>query len=242
MTGPNRMKGRAGPADVWLAIETATPVGSVAIWKDGLAFEESLRIQGGHSELVLPTIDRALEVTGTLPEDVSALVIGSGPGSFTGVRIVASMAKGWAMARGTPLFAYSSLLATAAGSGVDGPICALFDARRNQVYAACYDFSRGRPIELLPPAAWRLDELLAQLSRLGIRPTFAGEGALVYGASLRESLPGACLLPEHLGTPRAASLLWLRDRVPDLGRIADPDAWEPLYLRDWKVPEEGKTP
>jgi len=227
---------------VWLAVETATAIGSVAVWKDGLAYEQTLRIQGTHSELLMPAIERALLLTGISPEEVAAFVVGSGPGSFTGVRVGASLAKGWSMARGTPLFAYSSLLAAASGSGVSGPICPMFDARRNQVYAACYEWSPEGPAELMAPGAWPIEPLLEELASRNLDPVFSGEGAHAYGEAILTRFREATILPEHLGVPRAASLLWLRRMKPDLGRVAQPEGWEPLYVRDWRVPEEPERP
>jgi len=185
----------------------------------------------------MPAIDHALNVTGTTPGDVSAFIVGSGPGSFTGVRVGASLAKGWAMARGIPLYAYSSLLAVAAGAGVAGSICPMFDARRRQVYAACYDLSGEGVSELLAPQAWYIEELLGEISTRGIQPVFAGDGSLVHGEAVLEAFEEATLLPAHLSVPRAASLLWLRRVVPELGRVVEPDTWEPLYVRDWRVPD-----
>ncbi len=225
---------------VWLAVETATAVGSVAVWRDGPVYESSFNIQGAHSELVLPALHHALEVTGTPPDEVSAFVVGSGPGSFTGVRIAASMAKGWAMARRIPLYAYSSLLAVAAGTGVAGPVCALFDAKRGQIYGACYDLSAEPPSERLAPAAWHIEHLLQAVADLQLRPVFAGEGALAYRQAIAATFEDAVVLPQHLGVPRAASLLWLRSTAPELGRVERPAEWEPSYVRDWRVPEEGE--
>lgn len=229
--------------EVWLAVETAGRIGSVAVWRDGLALEHSLRIQGTHSERVLPAIDYALRATQTEPEQVSAFVIGSGPGSFTGLRIVASLAKGWVTARGTPLYAYSSLLAVAAGSGAGGLVCPLFDARRGEVYGACYEVSGEGWVERLEPGAWPLEAFLSELAKRGLRqPVFAGEGAIKHCATILGQLDGARVLPEHLGVPRAASLLWLRQVSPDRGKVSRPAAWEPLYVRDWKAREQGSEP
>jgi len=230
--------GRGGSAsEIWLAFETSTRLGSVGLWRDGLAFEETLGIQGAHSEVILPAIQRALELTDTSRDDIDAIVVGSGPGSFTGVRIAASLAKGWVMARGTPLYAYSSLLAVAAGCGREGPVCALFDARRGEVYAACYAFENGVPTNLMAPAAWRLKDLLAELKQREINPTFVGEGAGAYQEVI-ESEGEATILPAHLGVPRAASLLWLRSAAPGLGQVEKPAEWEPIYVRAWRVTEE----
>ena len=225
---------------VWLAVETATPVGSVALWCDGFALELTLRIQGTHSERLLPALDYALTTAGVKPEQVGCLVVGSGPGSFTGVRIAASMAKGWVMAQGAELYAYSSLLALAAGAGASGLVCALFDARRAEVYSACYEFGPVGFETLVRPGARRLDEMLDELLDRGMIPTFTGEGALVYAEAIRRRFPAARVMPEHIGVPRAGSLLWLRGVAPELGRVEAPGVWEPEYVRDWRVPEERK--
>ncbi len=221
-----------------MAVETSTPAGSVAVWRDGFAFEQTLWIHGTHSERLVPAIEQALAATEIRPEDVTDLVVGSGPGSFTGVRIAASLAKGWAMARQTPLFAYPSLLSVAAGSGLEGPVCALFDARRGEVYAACYEVSATAVIEWLPPAACRVEDLMAELSTRKLEPVFSGEGAAVHREAIQAARAEARILPEHLGVPRAASLLWLRSIAADLGRVNHPGAWQPLYVRDWRVPEQ----
>ncbi|HSG81432.1 MAG TPA: tRNA (adenosine(37)-N6)-threonylcarbamoyltransferase complex dimerization subunit type 1 TsaB [Gemmatimonadota bacterium] len=232
-------EGRSGGPAIWLAVETATASGSVALWKEGLAVELTLRVHGSGAERLLPAIEQVLESTGTRPEEVTSFIVGSGPGSFTGVRIAASMAKGWAMARRTELFAYPSLLAVAAGWPAGGPVCSLFDARRGQVYAACYEVSDVGLQEHLPPGAWKVEALVAELDSRGLSPVFAGEGALVYAKEIGTAVAGATILPAHLAVPRAASLLWLRQLAPDLGRVAKPQDWEPTYVRDWKV-QEGR--
>lgn len=229
---------QAHDSDIWLAVETGSPTGSVAVWRDGLVFEQTLRIQGNHSERVLPAVEYALQVSETEPAEVSSFVIGAGPGSFTGVRVAAALAKGWAMARGTTIYAYSSLLCVAAGNIADGQVCVLFDARRGEVYAACYEFAEAGFIECLVPGAWRVEELLEELSQRGLKPVFSGGGALLYETTITRSYEGARVLPEHLSVPRASSLLWLRSRYPELGRVERPQEWQPHYVRDWKIPEE----
>ena len=227
--------------EIWLAIETSTRVGSVAVRRKELAVELTLAIQGTHSERLLPAIDYALRAAGAAPEEVSVFVVGSGPGSFTGVRIAASLAKGWAAAKGIPLYAYPSLLGVAAGSGVQGPVCPMFDARRGEVYAACYDIQPGAADGMLEPKAWRVEELLDELRSRGIEPTFSGEGATLNREVIRDRFPAARVLPEHLGLPRASNLLWLREMAPELGRVEEAQSWGPLYVREWRVTAEKGT-
>ena len=224
---------------VWLAVETSTPVGSVAVWRDGLRAEVTLRIRGTHSQVLLPAVDFALRSANVEPGEVTAFVVGSGPGSFTGVRIAASVAKGWVMARKTELYAYSSLLAIAAGSGVRAPICALFDARRGEVYGACYQIGEDSVTELLPPCAGPLEDVLSRLNIGDSDPAFAGEGAVLHRDAIMRRFPTGRVLPDHLGLPRAASLLWLLEVAPATGVVEDPSSWEPRYVRDWRVPQAG---
>lgn len=231
-------KNERGAGQTWLAVETSTAVGSVAVWRNGLRAEVTLRIRGTHSQVLLPAVDFALRSAGVEPEEVTAFVVGSGPGSFTGVRIAASVAKGWVMARKTQFYAYSSLLAVAAGSGVSGPICALFDARRGEVYGACYRIAEDSVTELLPPSVGPLEDVLSQLKIDGSDPAFAGGGAVLHRDAIMRRFPTGRVLPDHLGLPRAGSLLWLLEVAPAAGAVEDPSSWEPRYVRDWRVPED----
>ena len=212
-----------------LALDTSTPLGGAALGRDGeLLGEVALGIRSRHSEALLPAIDFLLRSAGASADGLDAVVVGDGPGSFTGVRIAAATAKGLAHALGVPLLAFSSLAAAAASAAqIDRPVCALFDARRDEVYAACYRFpGLGRIETLLEPAPRALDAVLADT--LALRPLFAGEGAVRHAGAIRAA--GGDLSPPHLGAPRAAALLWLAAVHGDAARI-DAAAWEPAYLR-----------
>lgn len=123
-----------------LALDTSTETGSVAVGRGGrLLAEATLSVGPGHSSALLPAVDWVVRAAGLAPGDLAAVVVGGGPGSFTGLRIAAATAKGMVRALGVPLFAYSGLLAAAAGHwGAGRPVCALFDARRRDVYAGCW--------------------------------------------------------------------------------------------------------
>src|SRR5690606_12604773 len=144
-TLPRRRLVRAAPDGPVLALDSSTSTGSVAVGgADGLLAEVVLRVGPGHSSSLLPAVDQAMRAAGLAPADLRAVVVAGGPGSFTGVRVAASTAKGMVQALGVPLLAFSGLLAAAsAGWGAGGPVCALFDARRRDVFAACYRFPHG---------------------------------------------------------------------------------------------------
>lgn len=212
-----------------LGIETSTPIGSVAVGVDAVTLAEvTLGERSRHSEALIPAIDYALKTAGIDKAELTAIVVGGGPGSFTGLRISAATAKALARSLEIPLFAYSGLCALAAGVGASQQtVCALFDARRGEVYAAGYRFPNFQRIETpLEPAPRHIDEVLGLMSDV----IFVGDGAHQNQAAIESA--GGMIAPAHLSVPRAASLLWLQHIAPNAGRVDDLSAWEPLYLRD----------
>lgn len=211
-----------------LAMDTATSLGSAALSRGGELLGEVLigsRVR--HAEGLLPAVMFLLENTGFTFDDLGVVVVGAGPGSFTGVRIAAATAKGLCHALGLPLFAPSSLAAAAYDAARDGrPVCALFDARREEVYAGCWRFGAGTAATLLEPRVAPLTEILRATAPF--EPVFAGEGAIRYAARLPADTATA---PAWLGIPRASALLRLHALDPTLAAVADPGAWEPGYLR-----------
>jgi tRNA threonylcarbamoyladenosine biosynthesis protein TsaB len=218
----------AGTAPL-LAVDTASPVGSVAVGTaDRVLSEVTLGVGTRHSEALLPAVRFALEQARIAADDLAGVVVGAGPGSFTGVRIAAATAKGLVRGLHVPLLAYSSLLCLAAAVAQDGtPVCALLDARRGEVYAACYRFPGfGRPQTLLQPVARDVGSVVRDVAAL--RPVFAGEGAVRYQDRIGDAGP---IAPAHLAFPRAAALLWLAAADPAAGRVHSPAHWSPDYLR-----------
>ena len=97
-----------------LGLDTSTGEGSVALGRgDTILGEHILSVRATHSETVLPAIDELLTQEGLRAADLDAVVVGAGPGSFTGVRIAASLARGICFPTGAELLAYSSLAAIA---------------------------------------------------------------------------------------------------------------------------------
>lgn len=235
-----------------VAIETATWVGSVAVARDGeLLAEVELGVRSRHASTAVPGLQEALETGGVARGEIGEVVVGAGPGSFTGVRVAGATAKGLATALDVPLVAYSSLLAAAvsavvagdepdASDGLDAgvPICALFDARRKEAYAGCWWVGREALTEVAAPMVGSVDEIVAALVRAGAE---VGAGVLFVGEGLEKHGAGVAAAASEVGLdarlgapdawPRASSLLWLAHRHPSAGRVADAAAWEPLYVR-----------
>lgn len=220
------MRGAGGEAV--LAIDSSTRDAYVAVEVDGtLAAEEAVTARANASSALLPAVDRALREAGLAPGGVSAVVVGGGPGSFTGLRIAAATAKGVVRALGVPLYAYSGLLAAAAAHrDGDRAVCALFDARNREVFAGCWRFGPGVR-EVLGVTAASIDEVVERLRGESVR--FVGEGAALHRALLRDAFGVEAVAGEERSP--AGGLLWLARTVPELGRVANAAAWEPDYVR-----------
>ena len=217
----------------WLALDTSTPTGSVAVGAGGAVLAEvSLRVGSGHSSALMPAVDQAVRWAGLVPSELAGVVVGAGPGSFTGLRIAAATAKGIVASLEIPMLAYSSLVATAARAwAAERPVAVLFDARGRDVFAACYHFASDSAIEeIFAPEAATLDGVV---ERLRGEPDvwLLGDGAARHGEELRAALPGARHAPLDASTPSATGLLRLARAAPELGRVGDPAAWGPTYLR-----------
>lgn len=213
-----------------LALDSSTRGGSVAIGIGGrIAAERVLEATTGASSLLMPAVDEAVRAAGLTPRDLAAVVVSGGPGSFTGLRIAAATAKAIVRALGVPLFAWSGLTAAAATiRGDERPVCALFDARNREVFAGCWRFGADSVDELLPPTIQGIDEVTERVRNAS--PVFTGDGAALHADVLRAAF-GPAAVAEHGDASPAAGLLRLLAMAPETGRVADPAAWEPEYLR-----------
>ena len=217
-----------------LAFDTAGPLGSVAIASgaDVLARGVMLR-QSGHAAGLIPMIEETLEGAGVDREEVSGIVVGEGPGSFTGVRVAAATAKGLSRALGVPLYRVSSLaavaLAAAPGSAFGSASIryVLFDARAERVYGACYGVAHDHVEALVEPHAGELRDVLA--TDVPVGAVFIGDAAEKH----RAVIEGAGYQVEAADPERtpADGLVRFLALSPDLGPVGDPGAWEPEYVR-----------
>jgi tRNA threonylcarbamoyladenosine biosynthesis protein TsaB len=209
-----------------LAIDTSTSEGSAALARGGRVLgERRFRTREGHSATLLPEIDALVAEAGATPSDLTAVVIAAGPGSFTGLRVAAATAKGLVHARGLELYAYSTLLAVAGAAELSAPVCALLDARRDEVFHAVYRLGEGVEV-LAPPAVGTIDEVV---SRAPEGAVFTGPGATRHAARIMRARGEEALV--HARRSAAAVLLDLAHDQPGVGLVADPPDWEPEYLR-----------
>jgi tRNA threonylcarbamoyladenosine biosynthesis protein TsaB len=216
----------------WLAIDTATDCVSVAAGTAPVA-EAGAHVQGArrHAAEIIRLIDFVLRRLGLEPRDLEGIVVGDGPGSFTGLRIGWAAAKGLAQEAGLELRAVPSLMAAAAGAAVKlgpVPVAAWFDALRGQVYGAVYVFHPGRVETLVAPAVMvPADAALVTPARPA---RVVGDGAMRYHEEAR-AWSGAAPLPLHDLPPGATMLLSLLGRDGASRLIDDLTTAEPVYGR-----------
>ena len=218
-----------------LAIESAALVASAAIAEEGsLLAEISLNTKLTHSQTLLPIITELFERTGVQPEELDALAISAGPGSFTGLRIGAATAKALGSAWNKPLVPVSTLEAMAYGLwGCGFRICPIMDARRSQVYTALFETdSQGAWQALEEPAAMSLEERIESLKKQEKPVVFLGDGVPVFQEIIREKMQAQALFaPPHLSRQRAGSVAALGLARLAKGETVSPGAFAPCYLR-----------
>ncbi len=213
-----------------LAFDTATPVGSVALVDEAHTlvsryFDVGLQ----HSQRLFVEVEEALKVASCTFDQLSAIAVTIGPGSFTGLRLGLSAAKGFCLARDLPLVTVSTLEVLAGRLPfAHCPVCPMLDARKGEVYTALYDTGTGRPRLLEAPRALAPQMLMAE--RADIPTLFTGDGALAY-RELVAACPQALQAPFPCSRPEAAVLGWLALARLDAGEVADLASVEPEYLR-----------
>ena len=222
-----------------LAIETATDRASVALGAGAAAaVERDLTGARRHAAELLPMIAALLRQAGATLDDVTALVLSDGPGSFTGLRVGASVAKALVQARGLPLWTAPSLMVRASGVARPGAtVLAVANALRGELYAAAYRFEGGAVHTVLAPSVHRPDRLVAGALRPDILVGEAPEPAV----RALEQWAGSALIPPPEGAPHARELLGLVGRPGGAARIEAVQGWEPVYGRPAEAQARWET-
>lgn len=229
------MGGGKGLIVLVLAIDSATKVGSVALVNDhAVEGEYTLSVQRTHAERLMPAIERVMADAGRKPLDVGAVVVGTGPGSFTGLRIAISTAKGLSLATGCPVVGVSTLDAMAWGlAGFGGLICPMLDARRGEVYTALYTAEEHDVARRSDYLAVPLGDLVSRIQQISLaRVCFSGDAARLHHDKLLELFGERAVFPGDAHSVLRGS--WLveaaRQRL-DAGDFDDVAALAPLYVR-----------
>lgn len=218
---------RRSASSVVLGLDTSGPVGSVAVGRGGTILAHgSITRPAGHAAGLVPLIGEVLDRAGVGLREVHRIVVGEGPGSFTGVRVAAATAKGLSHGLGVPLHAASSLAGVAMATDTGAVRYALFDARGQRVYGACYDVGPSGVRTLVAPHAGDVAALFER--HIPADAVFTGDGALRHRSALLARGFTVADEPDH---PLAVGLLRYAFRQPDAAPVADAASWEPEYVR-----------
>lgn len=216
-----------------LAFETSAKAASVALLEGRKLLGESYQNTGlTHSQTLMVMTQDLLKSCGYTPQQVEAVAVAAGPGSFTGVRIGVAAAKGFAWGGELPCYGVSTLEAMAFSLGIyDGYVLPVMDARRSQVYNALFLAQDGKLTRLAEDRAISLAELAVEIKNLE-KPIFlVGDGAnLCYNTLLME-VPGLILPPEHRIHQRATGVGLAAAQMMEAGLPGNGAELTPNYLR-----------
>ena len=223
-----------------LGIDTTGQTASAALVEgDKLIAEFTMNYKLTHSQTILPMIADILERTETDKASIDCIACACGPGSFTGLRIGAATAKGFALALDKPIVAVPTLDALAYNVFETNKfICPIMDARRNQVYTGIYRFEREFET-VMDQDAMDMGELIGKLNGMGERVIFLGDGVPVYEKQISEKMTVPYdLAPAHVNRQRAASVAALGAVYFAEGKTETAMEHKPDYLRKSQAERE----
>jgi tRNA threonylcarbamoyladenosine biosynthesis protein TsaB len=225
-------------------------LGGIAIADDsaGLIAEARLNVKSTHSERLMTEIDHVLQQSGLTAHDIDIFGVAIGPGSFTGLRIGLSTAKGLSYATGKPIVSVPTLEAFAWNFPYcRHPVCIMLDARMGEVYAALFQWTGDGFARLMGEASVNAEKLLEKVtsgipalpsSKAGEevsgeeRIVFAGEGALLYRNKIKEMIgEKAVFAPPDKMIPSPANVASIGIQKALKGEFSAPVSLVPIYIR-----------
>ena len=211
-----------------LAIDTSTESAGLALVQDGRTLAEATwRCGQNHSVELLPHLTQLLKETGVELKEISCVLVAKGPGSFNGLRVGLSTAKGLAFSLDIPIIGVSSLeLEAYQHAETDLPICPIFNARRGEIATALYR-KKDNWRQLTPEHITTVDALDAEITE---KTLFCGEYLPAIADKLKKKLKDKAVIASD--KPRRASLLaeLAKERLK-AGDYDNPTTLQPLYLR-----------
>ncbi len=217
-----------------LAIETATGCGSVSLTRGGrndfrLLAECTSQPDMTHSRRLLGSIQWMMQSAGVHWNELDAIGISMGPGSFTGLRIGMAAAKSIAMAAGTPLVGIPTLDALVMCAAPENSLlCCLLDARKQEVYACFYRTDEtGWPTRIDAPVTIRPSDLLLNINESVV---LVGPGAHAY-SDVFQNNEHVHIFSDFRGQPRAVNVGILAEEKHRQGKTLDPVSAAPMYVR-----------
>lgn len=216
-----------------LALETSAKSVSVAVTEDGVPLASSYQNTGlTHSRTLMPLLDAMLTSSGLELQDMDALAVAAGPGSFTGLRIGVSAAKGLAWAKELPCCGVSTLAAMArTAADFQGLIIGAMDARRQQIYHALFRGENGRVLRVTQDCAISLEELASLLRDMPEEKLVVGDGAALCADYLSTAGISCRMADEHHRMQSAVGVALCAEEMAARGETVTAQQLEPMYLR-----------
>ena len=219
-----------------LAIESSNQTMSVATMEDGIVVAEYTR-NGNlqHSTHLMPAIEQVMISSGWKNNELEKIVVAKGPGSYTGIRIGASIAKTLAWTLKIPLVPVSSLKVMAANATLfNGFIVPIIDARRKNLYASVYHMQDGVMTEVIPEAHIASETFFEQLAEEKGPFLFVGQDMRLYKNTINDLFGDRAQFASAKDwLPRAGSLAALGEESPEV----DVHLFTPEYLKKSEAEE-----
>ncbi len=214
-----------------LAIDTSTAIASLALSVKGEVQAELTWHAGrSHTTELMPTIVHLLHLAKVEIKDMEGIIVAKGPGSFTGVRVGVSTAKGLCFALGVPLVGISTLEVEAfAHAATSLPVCPILGAGRGEIAAALFQMRGEKWARLIAEHITNIDDLCSEIKD---RTIFCGEIPPEVAQRLKQRLGAKAIILQGGASLRRAGFLgqlgWRRLEAKDFD---DPATLQPLYLR-----------
>lgn len=216
-----------------LALETSAKSVSVAVTENGTLLAQAYQDRGlTHSVTLMPLLDGMLKTAGLTLDDMDIIAVAQGPGSFTGIRIGVSAAKGLAWAKALPCCGVSTLEAMAYGvTDFEGVVVGAMDARRQQVYNALFRTENGRVTRLCADRAVAMELVAEELAAMPEPKLIVGDGAVLLYDFLQKAGIGCRLTSPLHRQQSAAGVALAAEHLAAQGLTCSAQELQPVYLR-----------
>lgn len=216
-----------------LALEASAKSVSVAVTENGTLLAQAYQDRGlTHSVTLMPLLDGMLKTAGLTLDDMDIIAVAQGPGSFTGIRIGVSAAKGLAWAKALPCCGVSTLEAMAYGvTDFEGVVVGAMDARRQQVYNALFRTENGRVTRLCADRAVAMELVAEELAAMPEPKLIVGDGAVLLYDFLQKAGIGCRLTSPLHRQQSAAGVALAAEHLAAQGLTCSAQELQPVYLR-----------
>ncbi|HYE84272.1 MAG TPA: tRNA (adenosine(37)-N6)-threonylcarbamoyltransferase complex dimerization subunit type 1 TsaB [Clostridia bacterium] len=216
-----------------LAVDTSTSAATASIMEDGrLISEYILNISRAHSQRIMGIIDDLFNKSGIRPSEIDLYACSAGPGSFTGLRIGASIIKGMAQTFEKPVAAVPTLDALAYNLyNCTGLVCPILDAQRNMVYSSLYTWEKGSLIKLEDLEVIPVEDLIKHIKKKSVPVTFLGDGVLLFEEDLKKGLEEYYAAQADSLLPRASSCARIAMEMYEKGSLDTYSSFRLTYIR-----------